>query len=69
MLERARRFAIRLHRDESGPNTVEWVLLIIVALIILVGIYYFVTNVVMKSFTEAQEEIQQSQEDLRNQNP
>ena len=42
MLQRVRRFAIKLHRDESGPNTVEWILLIIVALVILVGIYAFV---------------------------
>lgn len=42
MLQRVRRFAIELHEDESGPNTVEWILLIIVALVILVGIYAFV---------------------------
>ncbi len=42
MLRRAREFAIRLHKDESGPNTVEWILLIIVALVVLVGIYLFV---------------------------
>lgn len=43
MLTRARKFATRLHKDESGPNTVEWVLLIIVALVVLAGIYLFVT--------------------------
>jgi Flp pilus assembly pilin Flp len=32
----------RLHDDESAPNTVEWVLLIIVAMIVLAGIYVFV---------------------------
>lgn len=42
MLRAARNFAVRLHKDESGPNTVEWVLLIIVALVVLVGIYLFV---------------------------
>ncbi|MFT5289091.1 MAG: Flp pilus assembly pilin Flp [Planctomycetota bacterium] len=42
MLRRARKFAARLHKDESGPNTVEWVLLIIVALVVLIGIYLFV---------------------------
>ena len=42
MLRRARKFAARLHKDESGPNTVEWVLLIIVALVILIAIYLFV---------------------------
>ena len=42
MLRKARQFARRLHEDESGPNTVEWVLLIIVALVVLIGIYIFV---------------------------
>jgi len=42
MLQKARNFATRLHEDESGPNTVEWVLLIIVALVILAAIYLFV---------------------------
>jgi Flp pilus assembly pilin Flp len=41
MLQRARRFAVKLHRDESGPNTVEWVLLIIIALILLIAIFWF----------------------------
>jgi len=43
MLRRTRNFAVRLHEDETGPNTVEWVLLIIVALIILVLIFWFTT--------------------------
>lgn len=34
----------KLHDDEAGPNTVEWVLLIIVALLVLTGIYYFVNR-------------------------
>ena len=42
MLQRVRRFAVKLHKDESGPNTVEWILLIIVALILLVFIHWFV---------------------------
>jgi len=42
MLQKARKFATRLHEDESGPNTVEWVLLIIVALVILAAIYAFI---------------------------
>jgi Flp pilus assembly pilin Flp len=41
MLQRFRRFATRLHRDESGPNTVEWILLIVVALILLIAIFWF----------------------------
>ncbi|MHC4887667.1 MAG: hypothetical protein ACYTGH_21520 [Planctomycetota bacterium] len=32
----------RLHRDEKGTGTVEWMLLITVALVVLVAIYYFV---------------------------
>jgi Flp pilus assembly pilin Flp len=42
MLKKTRKFVARLHKDESGPNTVEWVLLIIVALVVLIGIYLFV---------------------------
>jgi len=42
MLKKTRKFVTRLHKDESGPNTVEWVLLIIVALVVLIGIYLFV---------------------------
>ena len=62
MLQAARRFATRLHRDESGPNTVEWVLLIIVALLVLAGIYYFVNNVVMENFKEASDDLDMSVE-------
>jgi len=46
MLERLRKFAIDLHEDESGPNTVEWVLLIIIALILLVAIFFFANWVI-----------------------
>lgn len=42
MLQRTREFAARLHEDESGPNTVEWILLIVVGLFVLIGIYLFV---------------------------
>lgn len=52
MLQRVRRFAIRLHKDESGPNTVEWVLLIIVALVVLVAIYWFWNEVVKPKLVE-----------------
>lgn len=34
----------QLDDDESGPNTVEWVLLIIVSLLVLCTIYYFVNR-------------------------
>jgi hypothetical protein len=58
MLQRVRRFAIRLHEDESGPNTVEWVLLIIVALVVLVGIYWFWSSVVAPKLKEGAETIE-----------
>lgn len=58
MLQRVRRFAIRLHEDESGPNTVEWVLLIIVALVVLVAIYWFVTEVVLEKLKTGAEEVE-----------
>lgn len=38
MLSKMKNFAMELHEDEAGPNTVEWVLLIMVALILLVVI-------------------------------
>lgn len=40
--DRATGFLRRLHEDESGPNTVEWVLLIVVALVVLIAIYAFI---------------------------
>ncbi len=40
--DRAASFLRRLHKDESGPNTVEWVLLIVVALVVLIAIYAFI---------------------------
>ena len=48
MLQRVRRFAVELHEDESGPNTVEWILLIVVALVVLIAIYIFATWVINK---------------------
>ena len=54
MLQRTRRFALRLHRDESGPNTVEWVLLIIVALILLLAIFWFARWVIDQFKTRAE---------------
>ena len=62
MLKSIRRFAIRLHRDESGPNTVEWVLLIIVALLILVAIYIFVRKVVLEGLEGGIEELEKEKE-------
>ena len=40
MIKKAKRFVRELHEDETGPGTVEWMLLVTVALIILVAIYY-----------------------------
>ncbi|MHC4083569.1 MAG: hypothetical protein ACYS15_17675 [Planctomycetota bacterium] len=57
MLQRVRRLAIDLHEDESGPNTVEWVLLIIVALIVLVGIFWFINEYVFPKVKEGGEEM------------
>ena len=57
MLQNVRRFALRLHEDEAGPNTVEWVLLIIVALIILLLIFWF-ANWVYETFQERAEDVQ-----------
>ena len=64
MLERMKRFVRRLHEDESGPNTVEWVLLIIVALVVLAVIYFFV-NWLIDKFKENVDVIddQETQED------
>ncbi len=41
MLSKARRFMLSLHEDESGPTTVEWIMLLIVGVIILAGIFVF----------------------------
>ena len=66
MLKSMRRFAVRRHRDESGPNTVEWVLLIIVALLVLVAIYLFVTKVVLEGLKGAEEDLIKGKEDAEN---
>jgi len=59
MLQRARRFAVRLHKDESGPNTVEWVLLIIIALILLLAIFAF-AKWVIDQFSTAESNVEGS---------
>lgn len=41
MLSKARRFMLNLHEDESGPTTVEWIMLLIVGLVILAGLFIF----------------------------
>ncbi len=57
MMQRIRRFAADLHEDESGPNTVEWVLLIIIGLIILLIIFWF-ANWVIDQFKDKAEAVQ-----------
>lgn len=47
-----------LHEDESGPNTVEWVLLIIIALILLVAIFLF-AQFVINQFKQRQQSVEQ----------
>ncbi len=56
---KARDFFVRLHEDESGPNTVEWILLVIVALVVLVGIYVIVKWVGGETNEQAKEMQQQ----------
>ncbi|MEM1164757.1 MAG: hypothetical protein AAGI30_00525 [Planctomycetota bacterium] len=56
MIDRTRAYLSRLHRDESGPNTVEWILLIIVALVILIGIYFF-AQYALDKFNENQKNL------------
>ena len=64
MLRSVRRFAIRLHRDETGPSTVEWVLLIIIALVVLVAIYAFI-KFVMGKMDEGKDKV----DDMEFENP
>lgn len=40
IVKKAKQFFGRLHEDETGPGTVEWMLLVTVALVVLVAIYY-----------------------------
>ena len=54
MMERIKKFAIELHEDESGPNTVEWVLLIRIALIILAVLIELVAWAINKMNEKAQ---------------
>ena len=63
MLERMRRFAIRLHRDESGPNTVEWILLIIIALVLIVAIWAF-AKWAMNAFTQKAQKVKEQEGSL-----
>ena len=40
VIKKAKQFVRELHEDETGPGTVEWMLLVTVALVVLVAIYY-----------------------------
>jgi hypothetical protein len=56
MLNRIKSLATDLHEDDSGPNTVEWVLLIIIALILVVAIFVF-ANFVIDTFKDRQQQV------------
>lgn len=56
MIDRIKNVFGDLHDDESGPNTVEWVLLIIIALILVVAIFVF-ANFVIDTFKNRQEQV------------
>jgi Flp pilus assembly pilin Flp len=56
MTNRFKNLLAELHEDESGPNTVEWVLLIIIALILVVAIFIF-ANFVIDTFKNRQEQV------------
>ncbi|MBP5233266.1 MAG: hypothetical protein J6333_07650 [Planctomycetes bacterium] len=55
LLSQTKNFLRRLDEDESAPNTVEWVLLVIVALIILVAIWFIARWAMQKGDTGAQD--------------
>ncbi|MDR0868619.1 MAG: hypothetical protein LBP75_09165 [Planctomycetota bacterium] len=55
LTKKMRNFAKKLHDDESAPGTVEWVLLVIVALIVMVAIYYVARWVLQSGAEEAKD--------------
>ncbi len=55
LLSQTKNFLRRLDEDESAPNTVEWVLLVIVALIILVAIWFIARWAMQKGDTGSQD--------------
>lgn len=57
MLKRTKQFFVDLHEDESGPNTVEWVLLIIVALLVLIAIF-LMAQWAIDQFTAKQKKVE-----------
>lgn len=56
LVKSGKSFWTRLHDDESAAGTIEWILLVIVALVVLIGIYYFV-NWGSKSVQQGQSDI------------
>lgn len=57
MLRRTKQFFTELHEDETGPNTVEWVLLVIVALLVLLAIFLMAQWAIDK-FTDKQKKVE-----------
>jgi len=57
MLDRAKQLFKDLHEDESGPNTVEWVLLVIVALLVLLAIF-LMAQWAIDQFTSKQKKVE-----------
>ena len=55
LLSQTKNFLRRLDEDESAPNTVEWVLLVIVALIVLIVIWFIARWAMKKGDTGSQE--------------
>ena len=69
LLAQTKNFLRRLDEDESAPNTVEWVLLVIVALIILIAIWFIARWAMRKGDTgtqEVQQQIDQGKQDAQN---
>jgi len=56
VMNRMKNFLKDLHEDESGPNTVEWVLLIIIALVLIVLLWAF-ASWVKEQFDEKQKTV------------
>lgn len=57
MLVRTRKFLKKFHEDESGPNTVEWILLVIVALLVLLAIF-LIAQWAIDQFTSKQQTVE-----------
>lgn len=53
-IEHVKKLLRRLHRDEKATGTIEWMLLIVVALVVLAVIYYFVRWAIQGTSNAAQ---------------